>query len=587
MFNIDPNRTALDELVYVAGLKTKIYQYQAFGVYWQMITSRKLGGGFVADSMGLGKTLSFLAFFVVERQLACLWAIVEKSRSAKDGRHLREDEHKEDDRCPGGRLTGWISCPCASSSPTAKMLPKPGVRLAVVPDKLVRNWWAEWKRHVDTSDGQVLGLTIGLCSVILGAMMSMLTLMTVVDYKGAFDFKTPQADMTANSSLPRNKTRLEANKGTGKAKDAAKPNHSGWLVLTTLLNYRDWIKKFEYKGQVLGSDGTWKLGTRYQIVIGIAMIDESHEEYLKGTGRGKVLHDLPGAQKPFLWGYSGTPFSQSPRGIEGVLVAIEQQASRAGSTWTDDPLLRDFVYRRLDSICKDFDKELQSEKPDNSKVDKTLEAFKPFLHNFVMRRTAETLWFGHRLIKLKPHCHQDVFLAPNPVYKTRVAGFHKRILDYEASFEAEKQQKLVELQERWDDFPEKRLSDNRPTKLRFNTMCRLQWRLRIFASFPYLIKLVHSKDTKAKVDLTSEETLLFMAAGRTSEKLKDNSYYSHIRNIVEESPKLLWLYSFIQLIDQQTDYQGEQQKLIIMTSFPQVAFILKMVRFYPLCAHHS
>src|SRR5688500_15927947 len=64
MFNLDPLQTALEELVEIAGLKTKIYQYQAFGVYWQMMTSRKLGGGFVADTMGLGKTLSFLAFFV-------------------------------------------------------------------------------------------------------------------------------------------------------------------------------------------------------------------------------------------------------------------------------------------------------------------------------------------------------------------------------------------------------------------------------------------------------------------------------------------------------------------------------------------
>jgi hypothetical protein len=55
-FGIDPRKTALDETVFVAGLRTKIYQYQAFGVYWQLMTSRNLGGGFVGDSMGLGKT---------------------------------------------------------------------------------------------------------------------------------------------------------------------------------------------------------------------------------------------------------------------------------------------------------------------------------------------------------------------------------------------------------------------------------------------------------------------------------------------------------------------------------------------------
>lgn len=32
MFRIDPTKTRIDELVPIAGLKTKIYQYQAFGV---------------------------------------------------------------------------------------------------------------------------------------------------------------------------------------------------------------------------------------------------------------------------------------------------------------------------------------------------------------------------------------------------------------------------------------------------------------------------------------------------------------------------------------------------------------------------
>src|SRR4051812_47078665 len=62
MFNIDPTQAELNQHVPIAGLKTPVYQYQAFGVYWQMITSRKFGGGFVGDAMGLGKTLSFLAY---------------------------------------------------------------------------------------------------------------------------------------------------------------------------------------------------------------------------------------------------------------------------------------------------------------------------------------------------------------------------------------------------------------------------------------------------------------------------------------------------------------------------------------------
>lgn len=66
MFGINPAETQADRLVTIHGLKTRIYQYQAFGVYWQMVTSRSVGGGFVADDMGLGKTLSFLAYIIVD-----------------------------------------------------------------------------------------------------------------------------------------------------------------------------------------------------------------------------------------------------------------------------------------------------------------------------------------------------------------------------------------------------------------------------------------------------------------------------------------------------------------------------------------
>jgi hypothetical protein len=32
MFRLDPAKTGIEELVTIAGLKTKIYQYQAFGI---------------------------------------------------------------------------------------------------------------------------------------------------------------------------------------------------------------------------------------------------------------------------------------------------------------------------------------------------------------------------------------------------------------------------------------------------------------------------------------------------------------------------------------------------------------------------
>lgn len=397
---------------------------------------------------------------------------------------------------------------------------------------------------------------------------------TVINYNGAFDDKTTLVDRNSNSTTGRNKSRLAAK--TGQGQERAEPYQSGWLVVTTAASYKDWIKTFDYKFQVKGQDGKMKQTTKSGIVFGIAMIDESHEEYFKQAGRGKVLYDLPSTNQPFLWGYSGTPFSQTPRGLEGVLWAMEQHAKKCENEWTKHPALKHFEYRTLDKICKDFDKEFLNESPDYGRVDEILISFKPFLLNFVIKRTAETLWFGHRILKLKPHYHQDIVLTHGPDWKARSEHLQRAILEHESQFQTEKDQRLLELQQKWDDFPEKRMTPNKPTTLRFNTMCRLQWRLRVLATFPFLVKLLYPADPSSKLNLSPEEALGFVRPG---EKIKDNPYYKHIRNIVEDSPKLLWLYSLIQTIcpKRERDDKTEPQKLVIIASFPQVAFILKMV----------
>jgi hypothetical protein len=557
MFCRDPNDTKVDQLVTVSGLKTKIYQYQAFGVYWQMVTSRELGGGFVADDMGLGKTLSFLAYIVVERQLSVLWREVRESREANDGKHLLADQ-SEDAKCPKLSKAGWIACPCALTNPTNRMAPQPGVRMACVPNSLVGNWWQQWKTHVETDD-KVLAMKI------------------VVDYPGAFGIDTNTEDRVFNSAAPQNRTRIKADvkgvKAGGKGDDGPKDYHEGYLLLTTKESYPKFSKGFDYEGQVHDPKnlGEWKKGTRNSLIFGIAMIDESHEEYFKNSGRGGILANLPTASnsvRPFLWGYSGTPFSQTPRGIEGVLWAIEKHAPRIDvekTGWETDPKFQQFEWKKLDNICKLFDKQLKSNKRDDATVDDIITKFKPFLTNFIIRRAADTMWFGHLLIKLKPHTHQDVKLRENQTLSNNFS-------DFEAQFDSERKNALAQLQARWDNFPDDRRSNIRPTKLAFNTMCRYTWRSRLLASFPYLYELAIAETNQ--LSLSEEEALGFRGS---EQKEKNSPYWKNLRKIVESSPKCMWLYDFISQLELERDVNGNNQKLVILTKFPQVAFILKLV----------
>jgi len=345
-------------------------------------------------------------------------------------------------------------------------------------------------------------------------------------------------------------------------------HHSGWLVISSAQDFTPWINKhFTRSSQ--------PKGPKYNIEFGIAMIDESHEEYFKQTGRGKVLYDIPSTNQPFLWGHSGTPFSQTPRGLEGVLWAIEKHApapSKGVSGWSNHPILKQFQWENLDKICKSFDAHVKTNNPDDAKIDAILDEFVPFLQNFVIRRDAETKWFGHRLIKLKTHFHQDLELA-NTSLNDHI--FNHKIQDIEAKYQAEKDNALAELQAKWDRFPDTRRTQQKPERLAFNTLCRLQWRARVLATIPYASKLLHTEDSKHRIDLTIAETLGFFR--RPRDKIKENPYFTNIKSISEASPKLLFIYQLIKILEKGADYRGEEQKLIIMSTFPQIIFVTYMV----------
>jgi hypothetical protein len=180
------------------------------------------------------------------------------------------------------------------------------------------------------------------------------------------------------------------------------------------------------------------------------------------------------------------------------------------------------------------------------------------------------MWFGHLLIKLKPHIHQDVKFRQNQ-------SLSNKFSDFEAQFGTERGNALAQLQTRWDNFPDGRRSNIRPTKLAFNTMCRYTWRSRLLASFPYLHDLATTETTP--LNLSEEEALSFRESGQNE---KNSPYWKNLRKIVESSPKCMWLYNFIHQLELEKGLNGNNQKLVILTKFPQVAFILKLVNKTPL-----
>lgn len=515
VFQIDPSETGMDERVYVAGLKHPLFQYQAFAVYWQMITSRTCGGGFMADSPGLGKTLTFLSLLVVERQLCRLWREVNRSRETKDGRHLPLKGQLANDVCPTLEdRPGWIACPCAFSSPTSQMPAREGVRIAIVPASLISNWRAEWKKHIDPN--------------------SNVTMKLLIAHKGSVAACKEINEMADNHY---NRTSLTYRTG-----------EENVLVLTTAQGYDAWNHKFEE-----------------QHGYGIACADEAHEDYKIDKGRAGVLGRLPG--RPFCWAYSGTLLDKTPRCLEGLLWAIEknsmkidEESERTG--WAQKRELYHCSREIFDSRCKNFESYQKSGTTDPNLIFSLHMHLMNICSLLMIRRTPDSKWFGHPLIARNSNLHRDVFLMHNGKFDEEI-----KVLDHE--IKADYEDRLQRVQAIWDEADKKDRPARRPTTLGLCNAIHTQYKLRILATCPWLIKLTTGKNA---LTLKTDELKKWRGIRERS-----SPYAKNLANIFENSPKLMWLRECILNLAHQGDAEGNEQKMVIISNFNCIAHIVKLV----------
>ena len=554
LFQIDPSETGMKERVRIAGIKQPLFQYQAFAVYWQMINGRRFGGGFVADMPGLGKTLTFLALIVVERQLSLLWEEVHKSRMAKDGKHLPITGQVMTDVCPSqNERPDWIACPCVFSNVTSQLLAQPGIRIAIVPASLMLNWRVEWKKSIDTTRKD-------------------LDMRMLLAHEGSV---ADHAEMSQMANLPANMSMLRADK-VHRAPDKAKLNQERFLILTTVQGYDAWIKRFKYGGtgsQVMVPELNlrktkyiWTTGHKFNIQFGIACVDESHEDYHIEKGRAGVLGRLPG--NPICWGYSGTPLDKSPRCLEGVLWALEKQAKKANmeslaSGWAQNIDMKDFRREVFDKVCKDFEACNKSGSTNPSTLDTLKTQLLLFLSTFMIRRVSEHQWFGHPLVALNTNLHRDVFLLHNNKYDEKIKALTPEI-------KADAVDRLKKIQAIWDNAPETQRSFERPRALGFNNMIHTQYKLRILATCPTLIKLTTGENA---LTLKTDELKKWRGTNE-----KNSPYAKILPEIFENSPKLMWLRECILDLEKSRDVDGAEHKMIIITCFNCIALILKLVK---------
>jgi hypothetical protein len=558
MFQVDPTKTSLQDKVEVAGLKEPLFQYQAFGVFWQMIQARNAGGGIVADSPGLGKTLTFLAMLVAERQLSILWQDVHLNREIESGKHLPYEGQREGDVCPyfsRRPRPGWILCPCQNSGPTSKMYVNYGVRLVLVPAPLIANWRKQWAQHIDHTN-------------------------TMLDMRVLIASQDPDIERFQLASSATNINSLKATEEE-RGPDKAKSGQERFLVLATAQSYDSWIEKFRRGGPGTDVENLTQAGPnssrvvwtpgqyKYRIQFGIACADESHEDVHSSEGRVSILARVPG--NPAIWGYSGTPFDHSPRCLQGILTAIERQGVKrdpmsTDTRWSSDALYRQFTGHVFEKLCNDFTEFAKIKKPSQDALDSIFKRLHPFLTTFMIRRTQDTQWFGHELVELAPNIHQDISLTHNCKWSEAIAAL-------EPSLSAEMAVRLRSIQKTWDKTPAHQRSSTRPQALGFRNTVNAKYQLRILATCPSLVKFLQKNNP---LTLKNDE----MKQWRNNNE-KRSPYSRDLREIFENSPKLMWLRKFLIDLDETRDAQGNEQKVIILTNFNCIGLITKLVSFLP------
>ena len=157
LFRHDPHRTGSEDKFSIDGLQVDLFPHQALAIFWvfqrYVKFIRKL---FIADEMGIGKTLEFIGVWVFHRSVAIAWDKVQtcwnSSNPAGREEHLPANQ-KEGRVCPTNPFLN-LTCPCINGSMShliAQQI-KQGPVLMLAPGGNVSVWEEECRRRVDTAN---------------------------------------------------------------------------------------------------------------------------------------------------------------------------------------------------------------------------------------------------------------------------------------------------------------------------------------------------------------------------------------------------------------------------------------------------
>ena len=492
----DPDKTSPEDTFQIRGIKTPVLPFQAFGAYISTVKLAVQNGVWLADTMGLGKTLIFLVMRALHRALLLCWKDVLACWVKKlEGRHLDRStpDHPQAANavCPSGNRFG-ILCVCLDRNPLKYYTPRIGAALVLAPPGLLTNWINEMRTHLDLTDKE----------------FAWCPRYCYQDGKMAVKYVMPLS--TRDESLLRIQPAANFDRLRGHERKLAMAEANWDTSRLIVVCSRFGIDRFErvLKKEALNTRAP-KRGAQRQMVwrgpdceIGQLALDEAHLNSSGSTLFARAVARLCNGGASLI-AITGTPFEKSPRKLIPWVKAFSSE--EWDTTWRAIPsatteqwekrgeLRTQLKHCTPDSILtlsKAHERLIKQTAPD-------IEAKRRHIHDlkrvtrtlFVQRHGRKSNFFGHPLVRLPPNDHRDITVILKPQ--------HAKLIDdpVRQSTKELAQEHIIALQ-RWNSNPRRVGEPPKVNILSWLQKCR---RARILSTFPELATLPETMELELTV----------------------------------------------------------------------------------------
>lgn len=424
----------------------------------------------------------------------------------------------------------WHECPCVESGDAAKMIPKNGPQLILVPAGLIDDWIKEFE--ICFGDGN-----------------------NVLDMHLVVAHRATKGPLNIDRSTFKSNLRTK-----GYGRDSSGTTYEGQENLVCLSTVPSFLNKLQDSTALQFKD-SWKsapkkrrddLSVAHSIFCPAWLIqDEFHMN--KGIDAGactmiKGFNRMFPDARPWKIFMSGTPVEISPADLAGPVSTMESEE------WKDkDHPYHSCRHLYLKDLAKTFASYVKTGiAPTDTKIESICKKFSSILPKLMLRRSENAKWFGHEVLDLPPlrqleksvpfpQEYQQVMRQQHAIFQARMTA------DLDAAIEAWKQAGS---------------NGSQPTASSEKAYLNNSRRMRMIAGIPYLAKYFTENPN---IRLTNEEVLRNDWLGQKS------PLYQQIPLIYKHAPKLHFLQKIM------NEKLGTDEKLVVVTNWTATADLITSV----------